>query len=392
MYSKTRFREILEGLPRGVFDRLVDELQADKYTKGFNCWNQMVAMIFAQLSGVKSLREVEAAFNENDNFHYHLGTHSVSRSTLSDANAHRSPRLYTEVCQYLMKQAHRKLRRELDDMLYLLDSTSIDLRGLGFDDWAIPFRNNVSQGLKLHLLIEGYRDSPVFARITPAQVSDIKIGRTIPLETGATYVFDMGYYDFNWWHQIDQIGSTFVTRLKNKANVTPVEIEDQDVLPEGILEDVMIRMNSRRTNVNNTKNPYYKRFLRRVTVERLDKDTPLILVTNNFELPAEEIAELYKKRWGIELFFKWIKQNLKIKKYLGRSENAVRIQIYAALISYLLLKLFQQKQGIKTSLKLCLAALRLNLFQRPKTEGVIMSRRKRRREYISSIQHQLALS
>jgi IS4 transposase len=392
MYSKTRFREILEGLPRGVFDRLVEELNADKYSKGFKCWDQMIAMIFAQLSGLKSLRDVEAAFNQQSSHHYHLGASPVKRSTLSDANTRRSPELFSRVCDYLMKQVHRTLRKELGDLLYLLDSTSIDLRGFGFDDWAAGYRNNVSQGLKLHLMIEGHHGSPVFSRITQAQVSDIRVGRHIPLETGATYVFDMGYYDFNWWYEIDTKGSTFVTRLKKNANVTRIESQDESLSSDYILEDASVRMNSRMTNKYSTVNPYYGKRLRRITVDRPDKDTPLILITNSWKLPPEAIAELYKQRWGIELFFKWIKQNLRIKKFMGRSENAVRTQLWTALICYLLLQLYQRQQVIDSSLKLCLAKLRLSLFQRPETENRVSRQRTRMRKYIDTVQPQLALT
>ena len=392
MYSKTRFREILEGLPRGIFDRLVDDLNADKYTKGFGRWDQLLAMVFAQLSGVKSLRELEVAFNEQAMHHYHLGTDHIRRSTLADANSRRSVDLFARVCAYLMQSAHRKLRKELGDMLYLLDSSPIHLTGAGFDDWARHYRSNVSQGLKLHLMLEGHRQVPVFTRITQAQANDLKVGRGVPLESGATYVFDMGYCDYNWWHRIDRIGSTFVTRLKKNASV---RVSGQQAIPTEsahILEDAVIQLNNRNVKSQTQKNAYYGKALRRITVDRPDKKTPLIVVTNNFDLSAHEIAELYKKRWAIELFFKWIKQNLKIKRFLGRSENAVRTHLLTALISYLLLQLYQQKQQRKSSLKLCLSALRFGLFQRPKTEVTVAQRTRRKREYIDSIQPQLALS
>ncbi len=218
------------------------------------------------------------------------------------------------------------------------------------------------------------------------------MGKTAPLESGATYVFDMGYYDFNWWHHITERGSTFVTRLKKNANVTRYEKRDIPEESGSILEDATIQMNNKRVNARRTKNSYYGKPLRRITVDRPDKETPLVLVTNNFEITAEEVAELYKKRWGIELFFKWIKQNLKIKRFLGRSENAVRTHLLTALISYLLLQIYQQRQGINASLKLCLTALRFSLFQRPKTEEAIATRRRHRREYINKIQPQLVFS
>ena len=391
MYSKTRFRTVLEGLPRGVFDHLVHDLNADKYNKGFSRWDQLLAMIFAQLSGVKSLRELESAFNGQAMHHYHLGTGSIKRSTLADANANRDSNIFAAVCNHLMKGVHRKLRKELGDMLYLLDSSPIHLTGFGFDDWASQYRSNVSQGLKLHLMLEARHPLPVFAQITEAQANDLKIGRKIPLESGATYVFDMGYCDYNWWCQIEEIGSSFVTRLKKNANVRVCHHYPIPPEAEGILEDVEIMMNNRYVKGRTENNAYYGKPLRRVTVDRPDKDTPMILVTNNFELSAEEIAELYKKRWGIELFFKWIKQNLKIKSFLGRSENAVKTHIFTALITYLLLQLYQQKQDQSTSLKLCLSTLRFSLFQRIETEQVLHKRERQRRDYLDEIQPQLAI-
>lgn len=379
----------MEGLPRGVFDRLVRQLKADKYTKGFGCWDQLLAMVFAQLSGVKSLRELETAFNEQDVHHYHLGTSRLKRTTLADANAQRNPELYAKVCEWLMSAVHRKLRREMDDLLYLLDSSLIRIGGSGFDVWAKHYRNNVSQGLKLHLMIEDSQDSPVYARINRAQDSDIKVARQITLEPGATYVFDMGYYDFGWWRQIEEQGSVFVTRLKKNANVSVVERRPVSPESEMRLEDEVIRMESRYTNTKSIKSPYYQRLLRRVTVERPTHRTPLVLVSNDFERSAEEIAMLYKKRWGIELFFKWVKQNLKIKQFMGRSENAVKTQIYTALISYMLLQLYRKRQGIQNSLKLCLSALRLSLFQRPQTDAEVEKRRRKRQQALDSIQPQL---
>ncbi len=390
MYSKTRFGQLLEGLPRSVFERHVRDLNADKYSKGFRRWDQLLAMIFAQVSGVKSLRELETAFNEQKAHHYHLGTQLIKRSTLADANTNRSSEIFSAICNELMKGVHRRLRKELGDMLYLLDSTLIHLEGFGFDDWASEYRNNVSQGLKLHMMIEGREPVPVFVKITGAQSSDIKNGREIELESNAIYLFDMGYYDYNWWHEIEETGSTFVTRLKKNANIRVCKHYPIPSEAEHILEDAEIKMNNRYVKSRTEKNVYYGKRLRRITVERPDKDTPMILVTNNFELSAKEIAELYKKRWGIELFFKWIKQNLKIKTYLGRSENAARTQIFTALISYLLLYIFRQKQSYKNSFKLCLSALRYSLFQRTETEQIVHKRERQRRDYLDEIQPQLA--
>lgn len=390
MYSNTNFGQLLKGLSRRAFDQQVEMMGADKFCKGFSSWSQFVAMVFTQLSGVRSLRELESAFNAQTAHHYHLGSGPIKRSTLADANAKRSSDLFASVCNQLIKSAHRSLRQELSDMLYLLDSSPIVLKGLGFDDWIPRSTNNRTQGLKLHVMIEGQGKMPVFAKMTGAKTSDIKVGREIALESGATYVFDMGYCDYNWWHKIDSIQSTFVTRLKKNANIKIIEQQSISGDEPQILEDALITMNNRWVKGRSEKNEYYGKHLRRIIVDRPDKETPMVVVTNNFELSAAEVADLYKKRWGIELYFKWIKQNLKIKSFLGRNENAVKTQIYTAIVSYLLLYISQQKQSGKMTIKLCLSALRVSLFQREETEQMVEYRSRQRREYLEKIQPQLA--
>lgn len=390
MYSKTQFGQLLEGFPRGIFDRLVNLEKSDKYSKGFRSWDHFVAMTYGHLSGCKSLRELEAGFNAQTAHHYHLGTKSLKRSTLSDANANRSYHLFERVCQQLISGVHRKLKGELKQMLYLIDSSPISLHGLGFDDWACQYKNNLRQGLKLHLMIEAKQGTPCYATMTGMQVSDIKEGHRITLESGATYVFDRGYYDYNWWYQINSMQSVFVTRLKKNASIRVNEYRDIPMEEDQILEDAVIYFNAPYVKSRTEKNAYREEPVRRITVKREDKKTPLVIVTNDFKRTASEVAALYKKRWDIELFFKWIKQNLKIKSFLGRSENAVKIQIFTALISYLLLQIYQQKNGLQTSLKLCLSVLRVSLFQRAKTENVTHQRHKKYRDRIRDLQPELA--
>ena len=390
MYSKTQFGQLLEGFPRGAFERLVDQEKTDKYSKGFRSWDHFVAMTYGHLSGCKSLRELEAGFNAQTAHHYHLGTKPLRRSTLSDANANRSYHLFERVCQQLISGVHRKLKRELKQMLYLMDSSPISLYGLGFDDWAPQYKNHIRQGLKLHLMIEAQQGTPCYATITGMKVSDIKEGHRITLEKGATYVFDRGYYDYNWWYEINCMQSVFVTRLKKNANVRVDEYRDIPMEEDQILEDAVIYFNAPYVKSRTERNAYRNDPVRRIIVKREDKETPLVIVTNDFNRTASEVAALYKKRWDIELFFKWIKQNLKIKSFLGRSENAVKIQIFTALISYLLLQIYQQKNEIKTSLKLCLSMLRVSLFQRIKTERVTAKRYKRHRDKIKDLQPELA--
>ena len=390
MYSKTQFGQLLNGFPRGAFERLVSQENSDKYSKGFRSWDHFIAMTYGHLSGCKSLRELEAGFNTQTAHHYHLGTKPLKRSTLSDANANRSYRLFERVCQQLIGGVHRQLKRELKQMLYLMDSSPISLHGSGFDNWAYQYKNNLRQGLKLHLMIEAQQSMPCYSTITGMQVNDMKEGHRMPLESGATYVFDRGYYDYNWWYKINCMQSIFVTRLKKNANIRIDSYRDIAVEEDHILEDAVIYFNNPRVKSRTEKNAYRDEPVRRVVVKREDKDTPLIIVTNDFNRRASEIAALYKKRWDIELFFKWIKQNLKIKSFLGRSENAVKIQIYTALISYLLLQIYHKKNNVRTSLKLCLSALRVSLFQRVETENASYIRRKRYRDQIKDMQPELA--
>lgn len=395
MYRNTRFSDILKGLSRGTFDRLVEKHQADKYCKGFRSWGHLVSMIFAQLSDCRSLRQVEAGFNSQAQHHYHLGTHTLKRSTLSEANQRRNSELFAELCGQLMQGAQRQLRRELGDLLYLLDSSPIHLAGLGYDDWAKPHRSNISQGIKLHLMIEAQGEAPCFTRLTDAKVSDIKIGRTLVPEKGATYVFDKGYYDYNWWYQMESCGAKFVTRFKRNAAVRCESIRPIDLsTPVEILEDAVVQFT--RPQVTGSRgvagpNQYYGTPVRRITVDRPDKGTPLILVTNDFDRSAADIAGLYKARWGIELFFKWIKQNLKIKRFLGRSKNAVKTQIYIALITYLLVQLHHLKSGATETLSLFLTTIKVGLFQRPEVDYELLKRRKRRQLEMSQRQAVLAI-
>ena len=379
MYRNTRFGDLMKGLPRGTFEKMVDRLDADKYTKGFRSWDQLLAMIYAQLSGCRSLRELEIGFNSQTAHHYHLGSREIKRSTLADANSKRASDLFSMVCNQLFQQAHRKLKRELNKLLYLIDSTPIPLKGLGFDEWTFENRNDRTRGLKVHMMLATAGAIPIYQEITAPNINDIEVGREITPEPGATYVFDKGYCDYNWWYQLHQQGAFFVTRFKKNAGIQTVSqkpIPPKDT--QHILEDAVVCFRNKHPGGHRVNN-YHGTALRKVVVARPDKETPLILATNDFERSAEEIAALYRKRWEIELFFKWLKQNLKIKSFLGRSKNAVKIQIYTALIAYMLVQLYRKRNGIQHSLKLCLVTLRSGLFQRPEVEHATACRRRRRR-------------
>ena len=219
MYRNTRFGDLMKGLSRGSFEKIVSGHEADKHSKGLRCWDQLTAMVYAQLTGSRSLRELEAGFNQQEAHHYHLGTRPIRRSTLSDANAKRSCDVFSDACNLLLSQANSALKKEMLDLLYLIDSTPIPLKGLGYDDWTKESGNGRTQGLKVHMMIESNAQVPVYAKISAANVNDIDIGKKIPLKAKATYVFDKGYYDYNWWYRIHQQGARFVTRFKKNAAI-----------------------------------------------------------------------------------------------------------------------------------------------------------------------------
>jgi putative transposase len=390
MYRNSRFREILKGLSRGMVDRIAQQCGSDKHTKQFRSWDHLVAMMFAQLSGSKSLRELEVGFNAQANHHYHLGTKAIKRSTLADANNKRSVDFFAKICGVLLAQAHKKVKHELSEILYLLDSTPIQLKGLGFDDWTSSNHSHRTQGLKVHVLYAEHEKVPVDIAITAPNVNDINVGREFSIEEKATYVFDMGYTDYNWWNRIKQQGSYFVTRFKRTAALI---VESELAIPKKdqlvIVSDTKVRFKHK--SPGGTRKNHYTDSLRRIVVRRENGKDDLVLATNDFKSSATAIANFYKKRWEIELFFKWIKQHLKIKSFLGRSENAVRIQLLTAIISYLLLTIYRKTQRIKESLHLCCAVIKTGLFQRRATEEHHLRCRERSRNLINATQYVLAL-
>jgi IS4 transposase len=385
MFRLTQFQEILKYLPRPVFEKFVDKHQSDKSNKGFDSWAHLVAMVYGQLGGVSSLRTLITGFNRQHP-HYHLGIKKpLCRSTISDANAHRAPEVFSDALKLLMTQVKRRVRSQVKDMLCLLDSTSITLKGDGFDVWTLEHRTRNTQGIKLHMLLEGQTASPLACSMTAANVNDRNEGVRIAIEQGSLYVFDKGYCDYAWWHKIHQVGATFVTRFKKNARLSLVEErllteEDRD----GILKDEWVVF-SNPSPGRGRRNPY-RMPLRRVTVARPDTDTPLVLATNDLDSPARVIAERYKARWQIELFFKWIKQHLNIQRFLGRSQNAVKIQILIALMTYVLLLIHHAASNFKGSLWMLLAEVRPALFTRPQTSAATRRRKKEEQQEIARIQ------
>lgn len=387
MYSNTRFHQILEALPHSFLRASKEQRSSDRYSKTFSTYDHLVALIYAQLSAVKSLRELESSFNNHTEKHYHLGCSSIKRSTLSDANSRRDPGIFKEVVALLMAGVHRTQRRRLKEFIYLLDSTPIQLKEAGFE-WAKECATKRTTGLKAHLAINSPSDNPVYLNITSANVNDITDAQSMPLQPKTTYIFDKGYDSYSWWYKIHKAQSHFVTRFKSNAAVRVLEIKEHDA--NEILSDEIVKFKYKKNRAKH-ENPYFDTPLRRVKIQREGK-SPLILATNIMDKSADEIGQLYKQRWQVELFFKWLKQNLKIKRFIGRSKNAVLLQIYAAITTYLLLWIYKSRQGIQSSLHLMLVALRPQLFMRLDTDYHI-DRRRKRREIADSIkekQHVLA--
>ncbi len=381
-------QEVMKGLPRDRFDRLVREHGSDKHSKGFGSWGQLVAMVYGQLAGVGSLRELESGFNSQRTHHYHLGCKAVRRSTLADANGMRNPAVFETAVRALMTQAERRARRDVGKLLVALDSTSITLKGRGFDQWTAGARTRNTQGLKVHVGFAAKRQAPISQSITAANVNDIEEARKLPLVAGTTYVFDKGYCDYNWWHRIDQAQAHFVTRFKYNAGLTLMRPRPVPQAAQGIvLSDEIVRFTHRHPS-GGRRNEYLKP-LRRIVVARPDGKRPLVLATNDRKSSALTIASHYKDRWQIELLFKWIKQHLRIKRFFGRSENAVRIQILTALISYLLLALYRQSQHLTQSLWIVLGELRATLFQRPGLETHWYQKRIREHQQFAQLQPSL---
>ena len=347
-HHNTVFHSILKLVPWHVMNRLVDRFQANKKVRRLTTQNQLIALLYAQLAGAETLRAIEDGFQSHAARLYHLGACEVSRSTLSDANAKRASAVFSGLLAELMNRCERALGRRLAEAVYLIDSTSLRLNALS-GNWA-RFCDGV-WGAKLHVVYNPESERPSLAEVTPARINDITVAKTLPIKPGATYVFDLGYYDYAWWAELDSAGCRLVTRLKVN---TPLSVVHEAAVPQGspILSDRIGHLPARQAR--NRKNPFQAP-VREVRV-KTETGSILRIVTNDLDAPAEDIAELYKQRWQIELFFRWVKQTLRIRHFLGTSENAVRIQIAVALIAFLLMR---AAHALQNSVKGLLAFTRL---------------------------------
>ena len=337
-YVNSIFGELLKPIDRRQFRGIVERHNGNAYDKTFKSWDHLVTMVGAQLGGVASLRAVEATSKANSHQHYHLGVGKAPRSTLSRANARRPVGVFAETFAMLAKKADRHTRAEGAEMVRLIDSSPVPLGKMC--EWAEW--NGRIRGLKMHVVYHSGNDVPRCVEITPATVNDVEIGRQTELEAGATYVFDKGYYHFGWWKKINAANAFFVTRVKVNTRLRMTKSRYvRKKIGDGfrIIADADVMLASK----GDSKLPIP---LRRIKVKR-DKGGTITLITNDLKRTAIEIAALYKSRWQIELLFRWIKQHLNLRKFMGNNDNAIRLQIIAAMIAYLLLRLARRLNSLR---------------------------------------------
>ena len=350
------FSQLLQLFPRVEFQHMVQQTHAERHAKGFTCWGQFVAMLFCQLGRAHSLREITGGLRSCEGKLKHLGITAPSHSTLAYANEHRPWELYQEVFLRLFEQCHvpvvGKKTFRFKNKLISMDSTTIDLC-LKIFDWA-RFRRTKG-AIKLHLLLDHDGYLPSFAIVTEGNVSDVKVAHQFHFDPGTIVVDDRGYNDYALFGKWTFQDVYFVTRMKENALY---EVVGEKKIPQkrNILKDELIEFKDPKAR---EKCPYP---LRRIEVLDPDKKEVLVFLTNHLDLGASTIASIYKDRWQIELFFKALKQNLKIKTFVGTSANAVKIQIWTALIAILILRFLQLRSKFNWSLSNLVALLRMNLF------------------------------
>lgn len=340
--DKYVFAQMVEFLDNYKFLRIVKKYDGNKYVKHFTCWNQLLTLIFGQLCNRESLRDLIVALNAHQEKCYHLGVGKhVTRSNLAKANENRDYRIFEDFAFYMISEARKKRINDifkLNGNVYAFDSTTIDLC-LKLFPWA-NFRTHKG-GIKIHTLYDVETQVPAFIHITEAKINDVKAMDVIPYESGSFYVFDRAYNDYHRLYKIHMMDSFFVVRAK--TNIKARALKWKRRLPKNILSDCEIELTGFYTQKS------YPETIRLVRFWDEEDEREFIYLTNAKHIPALQVAELYKNRWQVELFFKWLKQHLKIKKFWGTSENAVKIQVYSAIIAYCLVAIMQHDMKLDRS-------------------------------------------
>ncbi len=358
--GRSVFSQLIDFLPDREFRRCVTRYDGDHRVRDFSCWNQFLAMAFAQLTYRESLRDIEACLRSVGGKLYHMGFRGkVARSTLADANESRDWRIYADFAQVLIRiarplYADDPISVDLDQSLYALDSTTIDLC-LSLFPWA-KFRKHKA-AVKMHTLLDVHGNIPTFIRITEGKVHDVNILDEIVPEPGAFYVMDRAYVDFERLYVFTLCSAFFVVRTKKNVLLQRRYSQAVDK-STGVRSDQTVIL----TAIDSAK--AYPDPLRRITYFDAETNKRLTFLTNNFTLPALTIAQIYKSRWQVELFFKWIKQHLRIKSFYGTTENAVKTQIWIAVSVYVLVAIVRKQLGLEASLYQILQILSVTLFEK----------------------------
>jgi len=359
-YGKTVFSQIMDFLPMYEFQKCVNRYNGNYKIKSFTCMDQFLCMAFAQLTYRESLRDIEACLRAAQNKLYHMGIRSkVSRNTLANANQVRDWRIYADFAQELIKTARRLYANEdfglqLEQTVYALDATTIDLC-LSLFPWA-KFRKRKG-AIKLHTLLDMRGSIPATVIITHGKVHDVNILDSLFIEAGAIYIMDRGYLDFARLYNIQQSSAFFITRAKSNFDFKRLYSQHVDKTT-GILCDQIIVLKGFYAKKD------YPDKLRRIRYYDAGNNKTMVFLTNNFDLPALTIAELYRCRWQVELFFKWIKQHLRIKAFYGTSENAVKTQVWIAIAVYVLVAIIKKRLELEQSLYTILQILSITLFEK----------------------------
>jgi transposase len=358
--GKTLFAQIMEFVPWTSFGRIVDRYSGNAGVRRLTCAEQFRVMAFAQLTWRESLRDIEVTLAANSSKLYAMGLrHRVHRSTLADANEARDWRIWSDLAAVLIRRARKlysdtDLGLDLTNTVYALDATTIDLC-LSLFDWA-PFRA-AKAAVKMHTLLDLRGAIPAFIHISDGKMHEVNVLDFLPIEAGAFYVMDRGYLDFGRLYQMHQCGAFFVTRAKRNLNARRI-YSAAKIRDAGVICDQTIAMNGFYASQD------YPEHLRRIRFRDPETGKTLIFLTNNTALPALTIAALYKQRWQVELFFKWIKQHLRIKKFLGTSENAVKTQIWCAVSTYVLIAIVKKELQLNASLYTLLQILSVSVFEK----------------------------
>ena len=371
--GKTVFKQLLQFLPRYEFNLCASRYRGEHWVKKFSTYDQFLCLAYAQMAGRESLRDIETCLNSHQEKLYHVGFRGdVSRATLADANERRDWRIFQDFGHVLIRMAQQLYQREsiaveLAQPLYAFDSTTIDLC-LSLFPWA-EFRKTKA-AVKMHTLIDLRGPIPTWVAITTGKVHDVRMLDHLPVAKDAIYAMDRGYVDFARLYAIHQQGAFFVVRAKDnlKSRRLYSRPKNKDA---GVRSDQIITLLTQKS-----KKGYPDR-LRRISFIDKERDKRLVFLTNNFEIPAETVAAVYKQRWQVELFFKWIKQHLRIKSFIGTSINAVKSQIWVALCIYLLVAITKKKLGVQCSLYTFLQILEVNLFEKKPISSLVTEALKR---------------